>query len=246
LASRLFIGLARLALAVTVVVTIAMTLLWAPGTFEDKSSDRIALVGVALVGGTFVLAMLAAIVAVAAYQVSVRVPVLEVIVHLPYASPDKPFVSPVEFAASDVNFRGQLRNDVNVQGTIEIHNKSNVTARNVSLTLRFDGLRGWQRWAAQEEQWVATDDSPGLGASNIQWDAGAAYAIHAGQSRHLRFNLGDMRLWRDATPAFEIELFADGFHAKKKVPIEVISESEFDKRRSEVQDEVLRKRREKT
>src|SRR5258708_24904153 len=88
-----FTALTLVALVLIVGIPTRLLMAWWPATIPDIASDRLALLGVVVAGATFAMAVLAGLVALVAYEASVRVPNLEVALLMSWADRDKPFVA---------------------------------------------------------------------------------------------------------------------------------------------------------
>jgi hypothetical protein len=234
---HLFGALTVLALVLIVADLIGLILTWLPTTTPESTADRLALIGVFLAGATCALAAVAAIVALVAYEVSVRVPTIGVSVVMAWADDDKPTVALAPLPPTDVNFVGFVRRDGDSMVTIRLRNTSTVTARNVAVRLNMRGLLGWQTWVGQDPALVPAAEGGGI--HELQWEGGADYAIHGEQTRDIRVEIGEMRVLRNSSVSLELDVFADGVHVKKSVPVTLLPAEQYDAQRSEQQDEIL-------
>ena len=166
-----------------------------------------------------------------------RAPTLEATVLAAWADKDKPFAALVPLASTDVNFVGFIRVDGDSMITLRLHNTSHVTARNVALRLQMTGLLGW-RYSNGQDPGLR----PAAGAGQVRelhWEGGADYAIHGQQTREIWVDLSEMRVLKHRPVRLDLEVFADGFHLKKSVPLELVAPEEYDERRSVEQGAIL-------
>jgi len=234
-AAILWIG--GIALGVTflaLVVAIVVLSVW-PGL---STTDAIALSGVFIAGATFLLAALAALVALRAYQVSIQAPDL---------TPE------IKFWFCPVNEVVLVRGPVDGQaGILLIQQRPHPDGSNT--TLNFPQLRAWVRvknerlWSARQpavilhlngmvltgnpfivrQNWeISRTDSPGK-AIALRWEG---TAIHGEEVRDLPvLGLEDLRGSGTDHPEIVLEVFAEGFRRRFPFPVELVTLEEWDQR----------------
>lgn len=205
-------------------------------------ADRLVLIGDVVVGATLLLAALAAIVALAAYRVSIQAPDLEAELKFFWcpinsvtlirgqpdgAAKDFPLMSN---RPSKTGHGSEFLRQLEL--SIRLRNRRPWSARNPALTLYFDGFLvpqnaftvtgpgGWDVYRRNKQNSVTA----------LRWEGGADRSIHGKETRNLpTLNLEGMR-WTSEHPSITIELFAEGFHRTSKLPVELVSLDEWDAR----------------
>ena len=187
----------------------------------SRSDDRLAVISNFLSFGTLLLALVAGIVALAAYSAATGLPNLWVQVNMP----DQPLPNNIRFVYQEGE--SQIHNAL---ASIIVENTSTYAARTPAVII---GLRGAmippfvdpQTGVVQvSEGWVVTTFTDERNITEYQWDGGPNYSIHGNSLRHLpRLNLSGM--YPDPDPAVQpemvIKLLADGYSRTKiTLPIE--------------------------
>ena len=159
-------------------------------------SDKLAAETVVLTGAGFLLAVLAAVVAILAYRLAARQPKLELTAHLSdglFGGPivfliaeDKSLPEPSEGELRRLSSYGELPEpmwpreyDDLLTLQIGIRNLSSYTARNPAVRIEFLGLYG-DLESPVEWQVLKT-----TGRVLVQWEGGADYAVHGNWTRQL-------------------------------------------------------------
>ncbi|TMC52373.1 MAG: hypothetical protein E6J20_11940 [Chloroflexi bacterium] len=209
------------AVAVIALVTVVLTGLgiWAWG-LNWPQSDRLTLEAVLLTAGTFVLALVAAVVALAAYVAATQTPDLAPTIVFHVGQPNRP-VFTVE-AVPPVGKAIKISEWLQTQTTeVRIENRSRSSARNPALRIDLVGLSMTDFSAPG---WEIVQRVRQRGVTAIQWDGGADYAIHGRWTRELPgFNLQDMYLVPEhLTCELRLTVVADGFNRVVRLPVEII------------------------
>jgi hypothetical protein len=186
-------------LVLIAVVVAVMVLNW----LGSRSDDRLAVIGNLLSLGTLLLALVAGIVALAAYSAATGQPRLK----------------------GKITVSGGIRNlitlnelgsavDSELMCNIVVENSSSYAARTPAVIVTFHGtsidasmyvsISGWQPairdFYGHEEIWA------------LQWDGGPNYAIHGHSERHLpAFCLKGLR-HQPGRPRMSVRLLADGYN----------------------------------
>jgi hypothetical protein len=191
----------------------------------SSSSDRLAVIANMLSFGTLLLALVAVIVALAAYSAATGLPDLRVF-----------WVQPGELT-STTQIRlvpgsqkregepdGQIiadRVDKNIV-TITVMNESSYAARSPAVVVDLQ-----QTWLppsthAATQGWTATFRDLDGNIRSLQWDGGANYAVHGKGRRQLPpLNLGALRALEGRSAYISVNLLADGYSRKPiTIPVE--------------------------
>ena len=173
-------------LVVTALVTSLVLAMWARRL--GPTADQLAAAGVVLTGGTFGLALIAAVLAAIAYAQSVRRPAVRVRpllagVNMPVGRigsfPDGWASVPgatLDPATDDARRLPPLRLDMIVS------NDGDAAARNVTLTVDIDGLQV-QEAPQLPEGWRLVLRQSLQGFLRLEWDGGADLAVHPGDAQ---------------------------------------------------------------
>jgi hypothetical protein len=207
-------------LVVVLVVTTVLTL-HVLTLSSNSRADRLVEVGDLLAGGTFLLAVLAALVALLAYAVATGNPDLKFQVTFEFSKPNLPIFN--AFRTQEGWLKAQPFKQTS--GTISLKNVSRrYTARNPAVIVRLNGLVFQQGDFAQTPGWVTIGFANTIGVTAVQWDGGPAYYIHGNSIRQLPAvsfqGLTRVPAWND-DPSLSIELLADGGYRRTLIiPVE--------------------------
>jgi hypothetical protein len=183
-------------------------------TLAPDLADGIALAGDVMVAATLLLAVLAAAVAVLAYTVSTGAPDLRIRVKFPFSAANAPMFE----ARKDEFDNLQAVNFKQLTGEIYLGNRNQYSARNPTVTVRLKGMAF--NTVNIPDGWAMTGFGNTIGATEVQWDGGAAYSVHGDSSRRLPdLRLGGLTTIPAVTPHFEIELLADGYRRTLTIPV---------------------------
>jgi hypothetical protein len=206
--------------AVGGIVMISAILIIIALSSSASSPDRLAAAGDLLTGATFLLAVIAAIVALLAYAVSTGVPDIQVSVQFEYSIPNKPV-----FKAKPDN-NGWLTAEAFKQttGRIVLRNKSSYSAKNPAVIVRLLGMAyhpGASNIAVNKE-WTITNAINTVGITEVQWDGGATYSIHGQSVRRLPV-LDLVNLQKTPAPDYPLlvfEILAEGYRKEVALPVD--------------------------
>lgn len=202
---------AGLLILIALIIGIAV-LLW----LSSPSSDRLTVVANLLSFGTLLLALVAGIVALAAYSAATGLPNLRLKFIEPITSPRS-----IIFATADRdNYSDPEPEDIAIPGDdniirISVENTTNYAARTPAVILEFRGCAIRQNMYAATNAWTATQRVYCTGdVQAVQWDGGPNYAIHGKSIRHLpEINLQGLYAIPDDDdpPEMIVRLLADGY-----------------------------------
>lgn len=199
-----------LIVVVTVVIGVCV-LNW----ISSSSDDSLAVIGNFLSLGTFLLALVAGIVALVAYSAATGLPDLNLIFQLPGHGPNEGKFATI---SADVSLYG-------AQGvvTIIVRNSSSYAARTPAVILEFHGAGIASNMYAASGSWTAiARDFSTQDVLALQWDGGPN-SIHGDSSRHLpELNLQGLHALDSVANAHvAVKLLADGYsHPAIVLPIE--------------------------
>jgi hypothetical protein len=213
----LFYVLLTLAVALTTAVLIAGLL-----SSHAKVDERLASAGDVLAGGTLLLALVAAFVALQAYAVTTGLPDLQVQVQ--FGSSDRNH--PVFLASTADN--GWLQTTYPASQTtakIRLRNRSNYAAQDIAMIVHMRGMALNGHESHDGDYWWGTDSIDGVGITTVQWDGGSDFLIHGLSMRRLPdLELG--RLWCIQEPneaSIEVEILASpDYRRKVTIPVSFI------------------------
>jgi hypothetical protein len=199
-------------LAVYVALLLGIALLigaWCLDWVFSSSNDRLAVIANLLSFGILLLALVAGIVALAAYSAATGQPDLSATV-LTYRTsevPDQIVVTALPQARKPTAAEGNIL-------LIVIENKSGYAARSPAVIVSIkNGCFRREIFSAGEE-WVATGSNFLGDIYSVQWDGGANYMIHGKSSRQLpRLELEGLS---GSDPLITFQLLADGFSSEEK------------------------------
>lgn len=208
------------------VLTLAVTVgfgAWA-WTWSDRFADQLAAVTSVFATGTFVLAVVAGVIALAAYIASIQPPDLDVELEVPFSKPNQPefFVDHANKAAAEY-----ARVLGPTELVIRIHNRSPFSARNPACRVELKGLAGM--FDAHGDAWSFLRFFRGLGAVLAQWDGGANYMIHGRWSRDIHLSLHNT-VDLETDHEIVIDVVAEGFNRSWRFPIRVLEPAEYRQR----------------
>jgi hypothetical protein len=175
---------------------------------SSPSKDRVAIIGNFLSLGTLLLALVAGIIALAAYTAATGLPDLRLDFSLAPGIPKKVMLK---------NEGGNLiaiSSDLNI-ARVTIANITGYAARSPALMVQFAGTEIRADMYAISQGWVAvSQDRQTKGILAFQWDGGPNYAIHGNSLRHLPdLNLQGLCVTGSGTvkPEISFKLVADGY-----------------------------------
>jgi hypothetical protein len=199
-------------------------------------SDRIAAITAAFTAATFVLAALAALVALFAYQVAAQTPDLLPEIKFWFCPGNAVFLikGPQDGAAgipllTQRQIPGQMLSFlVQFQAWVRVTNRRLWSARQPALRLRLRGLILPSNSTVERAgKWVVDQTDSLRSTIGLRWEG---TAIHGGETRNLPgLELYELRA-TDDNPVITLEVFAEGFHKSFDFPIELITTDEYDAR----------------
>jgi hypothetical protein len=204
-----------LTLAVALVTAVLIIALSAS---KARIDERLAETGDILSGGTLLLALIAALVALQAFAITTGLPDLQVQVKFGSSDRNRPV-----FLASTLQNGWVQASDPQSQTTanIRLRNQSNYAAQNVAMIVHLHGMAfgagdGRDR---SKDGWWETDSVDGDGVTALQWDGDGDFVIHGVSVRRLPdLNLEDLRCIDEPTEAsIEIEVLAFPDYRRKIV-----------------------------
>jgi hypothetical protein len=153
----------------------------------SSSDDRLAVIANLLAFGTLLLALVAGIVALAAFSAATGLPSLRLRINKPITQNDTIiFVGgdSKKYATSTFGTIVIPGNDNIVR--ISVKNTTKYAARTPAVTIEFKNAAILQNMYAVSSGWTATElDYSMGGVQALQWDGGPNYAIHGNSTRHL-------------------------------------------------------------
>lgn len=188
-------------------------LLWPTG------SDRVAVIANLLAFGTLLLALVAGIVALAAYSAATGLPNLWLKINEPFALFIEPPTRPIKITFVSDNTRRPTALSLEDNFLrLAVRNSTKYAARTPAVIIEFDGAAIRQDMYGVSNDWTATSrDTRTRDVLALQWDGGPNYAIHGNSTRHLpEVNL--QGLYSDPTyqrTEMVISLLADGYSRKE-------------------------------
>ncbi len=189
----------------------AATLSW----LSSPSTDRLAVIGNLLSLGTLLLALVAGIVALAAYSAATGLPNLKAKLLMPITRIPNLIVIPEQ----------ALNAPVDIPIEIIVENTTKYAARTPAVMIELSGaVIDKDAYSPSGESWRATTRKRTGDIKALQWDGGPNYAIHGKSDRWLpELNLRGLVLTGDGKPEIVIRLLADGYDRPPITrPIEVL------------------------
>jgi hypothetical protein len=214
---------AGLLLLIAVVIGVA-ALSW----LTSRSDDRLAVISNFLALGTLLLALVAGIVALAAYSAATGLPDLKVKVLMAERIPNEIwFPTP-----SDPNWKvaGITGDSWKTTASIIVENTSIYAARIPAVIVEFRGAGIRPQNYASSGTWTPTTRI-GDYILAVQWDGGPNYSIHGKSSRHLPdLSLQGIRPYEsfsadETPPQIIIRLLADGYKREVALPVKFDSKA---------------------
>lgn len=183
---------------VTIVITV-MVLNW----LGSRSSDRLAVISNLLSFGTLLLALVAGIVALAAYSAATGLPELTLQFRQAFGVSRRLKFVPGEDGHA-------LENTI---VTFSVTNSSSYAARSPAIIAEFHSGVIQRNQLASSREWIPITDPTSEDITAVQWDGGPNYAIHGKSTRYLpELNLRGLYALRpDVTAYVSIRLLADGY-----------------------------------
>jgi hypothetical protein len=212
-------------LCVVLLVVMAGVAVWVALVLSSNAhsfSDRLAEAGVIIAGGTLVLALIAAVVAVMAYAAATGQPDLKLQVSFPFSTVNRPKIK-----AHRGKEEGWLLADHFKQttGTVLLRNESVYSAKNPAVIVRLVNLYFLDNLdALRVAGWVVIGFANTLGITAVQWDGGPNYSVHGKSVRQLPpLSLQQLKHPLYRGPAgLSFELLADGYRREVYVPVELL------------------------
>lgn len=210
------------AVIVTVVVLIgtATAALWGWASYSQPP-EQLAAVGDVFTEGTLILAAVAAVVALAAYLVSIQHPKLIYLITFPQCDSNRPLL-PYVPPGPGAN-KCALQSPQGLIATVTIRNLKSFSARNPALKITFKGLMGV---GSQPKGWRVVERGPTGAIHVIQWNGGADRSIHWEQDLP-SIDLAGSWFLADSPPQLLIEVAAEGWRTAEPMPIDVLTEPEW-------------------
>lgn len=214
--------------------------IWIIVHWKASPSDQIAAVGAAVGTGTLLLAALAAVVALYAYQVAAQRPKLSPEIKfwftreinkvvLVTGPPDGAAGTPLLQQREAPDRRSMLSWLVQFQAWVRIRNERLWSARQPAVTLRLNDLILPWMYAERIERmggWtIYKTDSPGSVVA-LRWEGSA---IHGEEVRDLpKLELYELRGSGAANPSIDIEVVAENFRHTFSFPVSLVTPEEWD------------------
>src|SRR5208282_3559232 len=189
-------------------------------TSSSPDHDRLAVIGNLLSLGTLLLALVAGIVALAAYSAATGLPRLRIRLRLPGEIWDNVCIL-TEYAHTEEN--GTKKVTAQCPVSFAIKNESKYAARSPAVLIEFKDVAIRPQDYTESSGWIPTERAPLTGSViAVQWDGGPNYAIHGSSVRHLpELNLRGLHTFRVAgRPRMLIRVLADGYD-RDPVPMSV-------------------------
>jgi hypothetical protein len=157
---------------VSLVIITAVTVIFSFGWLSSRSDDRVAVIANFLSLGTFLLALAAGIIALAAYSAATGLTTLKLQFRLPSGHPNEVtfFVSKEPFSPVP-----PLGSEFTASASILVTNTSHYAARSPAVIIEFRGARirtDLYKYTGAREPIVRDPDTGDVLA--LQWDGGAA------------------------------------------------------------------------
>jgi len=221
--------------AVVAVVALTAALIVAAVALPLADRDLPVWIGNVLVGGTFFLAAVAAIVAIAAYAVSLRRPVLSPQIKFRYSDWNKPALAADSKAANGrrpllVNIQRGHQSVYTRQGEaqLQIHNRSRWSARNPALRVELSDM-GFLR-QDMGAGWRVEKQNGAQGVYSIIWEGGIDRPIHGEWTANLPdLNFVEAKVL-GPNPSITLDVVAEGFHDVKRLTVQLLTEAELAER----------------
>lgn len=208
---------------IALVIGIA-ALLW----LSSPSSDRLAVIANLLALGTLLLALVAGIIALAAYSAATGLPNLRLIFNTPQTFPGEILILTGDPESASAGLTAASGDD-NI-ARITVWNTTKYAARTPAVAIEFQGAVIRQDMYAASNGWIATArDFRTKDVLRVQWDGGPNYAIHGDSTRQLpELNLQGLYLSPNRKGAdMVVRLLADGYSRQEiKLTTRFIPKSE--------------------
>ncbi len=225
---RVFLGATAAVTAGTLLATVILMILAL--TARANLADRMAETAVVIAGATLLLAIIAAVVALLAYAVSIGAPHIDISIRLPLDGRPNNLEVEVE-PGSARHSNDQAVTDAEVFAVkafqqlvamIQLRNRSRYSAVNPAVIVRLQAMMFTaDSLAASSNHWVSIEFANRFSIRAVQWDGGPWYPIHGDSTRRLPdLHLSELRILpEEGTPAFVFEILADGFRRTVTVPV---------------------------
>jgi hypothetical protein len=180
---------------------------WALRWLSSASSDHLTVISNLLSLGTLLLALVAGIVALAAYSAATGLPNLELQLILPGSRFRNVMMIPRQVVKTAIDFPIE----------IAVKNTTKYAARTPAVMIELEGaVIKKDAYSPSGETWRATTRKGTGDIKAVQWDGGPSYAIHGNSTRWLPdLNLKGLVL-TEKEPKILISLLADGYDRRPK------------------------------
>lgn len=208
------VALVAAAAATALAVLLAAQLPW-------SLAERLALVGDLLTASTVLLAVLAGLIALAAYAAGTASPDLDVEVRFRFSFSNEPVL---QLEAPDESGSAAIAPYRQCEAEVLVHNRASHSARNAAVLIRLIGMGG----ISGSPGWASLDFVNTVGATAVQWEGGADYAIHGNWTRVLPLlDFSGVRAYVSAQAALWIEVVADGFRSETRMPVQLLDANAY-------------------
>lgn len=190
-------------------VVIAVTCLsW----LSSSSSDRLAVIANLLSAGTLLLALVAGIVALAAYSAATGLPDLKISVTVPLTGLKDAIPNVIRLQPLEHLHDRRVASEINI-AYIVISNASSYAARSPALIMRIRGGNIRQEIFSASEEWQIIETDLNGNITAVQWDGGANYMIHGKTYRQVpKLSLEGLNATSTEAAAYiSFQLVADGY-----------------------------------
>jgi hypothetical protein len=179
-----------------------------------RNDTKMATINTVAVLATLIVAVLAGIVAIAAYAIASGQPDLDAVIRFEFSEPNSPRFYLARDPGEDPS-HWPLESFKQLTGRVTLTNRSRYAARNPGIRIRFDGISG----LGDIPGWDTAVFTHMVGVTEIQWDGGADRMIHGEWSRNLPgINLfGASWLRHLGTPTMTVTVVADGVSPRSRV-----------------------------
>jgi len=208
-------------LVVLVVITTAPVVLLS-GRSRGSVGDRAVLIGDVIAGSTWLLALIAALIALQAYAAATGLPDLKIQVWFNDSAKNHPIFRLSRLPDGTIEKRSPSGQTL----LITLSNKSGYSARGPAVKICLHGMKC--EFVADKSEWTAIESASDGGVWVIQWDSGSEYAIHGGFARQLPLvDLGRVYGFSDSEPpTMTVAVVADGGYKRVlTLPVTLIRDS---------------------
>lgn len=178
---------------------------------SSHNSNHLMIIGNFLTLGTLLLALVAGIIALAAYTAATGLPNLMLQLKVPLGEPNELLLPREDNPGHLSHTAGPGAASI---ARIIVANTTRYAARSPAVIIEFKDAQIWEAQYAEVPGWVVTARDSSRNVKEIQWDGGPNYAIHGNSSRHLPdLNLAGLHYdpADNVRPKMVIRLLADGY-----------------------------------